>query len=110
MKYNSKGREYVIYTIPFFGGSNTSICQHDVFTIYLSSVTEEYSCYFEWLKQEVICDTILSRKQGKHFKELGDYGLHLAENLDCPIEILIGADIAGKLIAGNHLQLKNGIM
>ncbi|XP_055928686.1 uncharacterized protein LOC129959818 [Argiope bruennichi] len=29
--------------------------------------------------------------------------------LDGPIEILIGADVAGKLITGNHLQLKNGI-
>ncbi|KAF8778899.1 hypothetical protein HNY73_015580 [Argiope bruennichi] len=49
------------------------------------------------------------RKQGSHFKELRDYNIHLAEDLDGPIEILIGADVAGKLITGNHLQLKNGI-
>ncbi|GFT89113.1 uncharacterized protein NPIL_151211 [Nephila pilipes] len=90
MKYNSKRREYLQHSL--FGDSNTSTCQHDVFTIYLSSITEENSCHFEELGQEVICDTILSRKQGSHFKELGDYGIHLAEDLDGPIEILIGAD------------------
>ncbi|KAF8766713.1 hypothetical protein HNY73_019750 [Argiope bruennichi] len=90
-------------------GSNPSTCQHDVYMIYLSSVSEEYSCHFEVLGQEVICDSILSRKRWSHFKELRDYNIHLAEDLDGPIEILIGADVAGKLITGNHLQLKNGI-
>ncbi|KAF8793913.1 hypothetical protein HNY73_001943 [Argiope bruennichi] len=48
-------------------------------------------------------------KRGSHFEELRDYNIHLAEDLDGPIEIRIGADIAGKLIIGNHFQLKNGI-
>ncbi|KAF8778730.1 hypothetical protein HNY73_015426 [Argiope bruennichi] len=107
MNYKAKRREYLQHSL--FGGSNTSTCQHDVYMIYLSSVSEEYSCHFEVLGQEVICDSILSRKRGSHFKELRDYNIHLAEDLDGPIEILIGADVAGKLITGNHLQLKNGI-
>ncbi|XP_055926927.1 uncharacterized protein LOC129958458 [Argiope bruennichi] len=107
MNYKAKRREYLQHSL--FGGSNTSSCQHDVYMIYLSSVSEEYSCHFEVLGQEVICDSILSRKRWSHFKELRDYNIHLAEDLDGPIEILIGADVAGKLITGNHLQLKNGI-
>ncbi|XP_055932029.1 uncharacterized protein LOC129962308 [Argiope bruennichi] len=107
MNYKAKRREYLQHSL--FGGSNTSTCQHDVYMIYLSSVSEEYSCHFEVLGQEVICDSILSRKRGSHFKELRDYNIHLVEDLDGPIEILIGADVAGKLITGNHLQLKNGI-
>ncbi len=107
MKYSHKRREYLQHAL--FGGSNTSTCQHDVFMIYLSSLTEDYSCHFEGLGQEVICDTILANKRGSHFKELGSYGIHIAEDLDGPIEVLIGADIAGKLITGNHLQLKSGL-
>ncbi|XP_055940933.1 uncharacterized protein LOC129971324 [Argiope bruennichi] len=107
MNYKDKRREYLQHSL--FGGSNTSTCQHDVYMIYLSRVSEEYNCYFEVLGQEEVCDSILSRKRGSHFKELRDYNIHLAEDLDGPIQILIGADVAGKLITGNHLQLKNGI-
>ncbi|KAF8771729.1 hypothetical protein HNY73_019109 [Argiope bruennichi] len=107
MNYKAKWKEYLQHSL--FGGSNTSTCQYDVYMIYLSSVSEEYNCHFEVLGQEVICDSVLSRKQGSHFKELRDYNIHLAEDLEGPMEILIGDDVAGKLITGNHLQLKNGI-
>ncbi|XP_054713434.1 uncharacterized protein LOC129222896 [Uloborus diversus] len=107
MKYSSKRREYLQHAL--FGGSNTSTCGHDVYTIYLSSWTEEYSCHFEGLGQAVICNTILASKRGPHLKELRDHGIQLAEDREGPIEILIGADIAGKLITGNHLQLKSGL-
>ncbi|KAF8793570.1 hypothetical protein HNY73_001628 [Argiope bruennichi] len=106
MNYKAKRREYLQHSL--FGGSDTSTCQHDVYMIYFTSISEKYNCHFEVLGQEMIFHSILSRKRGSHFKELKDYNILLAEDLDGPIEILIGADVAGKLITGNHLQTEKG--
>ncbi|GFY27843.1 hypothetical protein TNCV_243081 [Trichonephila clavipes] len=74
--------------------SSTSICQYDVFAIYLSSLSEDCNCHFEELGQIVISDTIVANKRGSHFKEPENNDIHLAEVLNGSIEVLIGADIA----------------
>ncbi|XP_055934847.1 uncharacterized protein LOC129964164 [Argiope bruennichi] len=103
MKYKRESWEYLQHSL--FGGENTGVCKHDVFTLYLTSCDESYNCHFKVLSQPVICESVPPTIPAIHLKELNDYGIHVNDDYDGPIEILIGADVAGKLITGGCKSL-----
>ncbi|KAG8176462.1 hypothetical protein JTE90_025031 [Oedothorax gibbosus] len=56
MAYQPEGFEFLQHSL--FGGKNTDVCKHDVFTLYLSSVDYTYHCNFKVLSQPVICESV----------------------------------------------------
>ncbi|GBM26228.1 hypothetical protein AVEN_22784-1 [Araneus ventricosus] len=106
MGYQPKKKEHLQHSL--FGGSKTSACQHEVFTIYLSNLSEKYNCHFDTLGQPIICDTISSLNLKVYLIESSNQDIQLTDDLVGPIEILIGADVMGKLITENRKQLKFG--
>ncbi|GFV52481.1 integrase catalytic domain-containing protein [Trichonephila clavipes] len=69
----------------FFGGTKTRMYKHKCYKIYLSSIDGNYICKLDALDHDI-------------FKKTG------------PIEVLLGADVAGKLITGRREELKTGLV
>ncbi|XP_055940814.1 uncharacterized protein LOC129971246 [Argiope bruennichi] len=107
IKYKRESWEYLQHSL--FGGENTGVCKHDVFTLYLTSCDESYNCHFKVLSQPVICESVPPTIPANHLKELNGYGIHVNDDYDGPIEILIGADEAGKHITGGCKSLSCGL-
>ncbi|GFV47021.1 uncharacterized protein TNCV_2699151 [Trichonephila clavipes] len=94
-----------------FGGTKTRIYKHKCYKIYLSSLDGNYICKLDAL-DHVICNDISSAKNGSWIHELKTKNVFLTdiqENTG-PIEVLLGADVAGKLITGQREELKTGLV
>ncbi|XP_024892962.1 uncharacterized protein LOC112468145 [Temnothorax curvispinosus] len=93
-----------------FGGVKTKPQQHKGYRIRLSSLDGSYACNFEALGQETICQDILGIRRGPWVQELSHQGIRLTDvgQVNEPISILIGADIAGKLLTGKLQEIECG--
>ncbi|XP_018324923.1 uncharacterized protein LOC108736833 [Agrilus planipennis] len=78
----------------------------------MQSLENDFGCNFLALVQEVICGRIEPIKNKKWLDELNEYNIRLMDVWDCddPISILIGADVAGKILTGCHKELKSGLV
>ncbi|GIY02702.1 reverse transcriptase [Caerostris darwini] len=86
--------------------------KHKCYKIYLSSLDGNYTCKLDALDHDVICNDISSVKNGSWIQELRTKKIFLTdiqENAG-PIEILLGADVAGKLITGRREELETGLV
>ncbi|GFX36442.1 integrase catalytic domain-containing protein [Trichonephila clavipes] len=95
-----------------FGGTKTRMYKHKCYKIYLSSLDGNYICKLDALDHDVICNDISSAKNGSWIHELKTKNIFLTdiqENTG-PIEVLLGADVAGKLITGRREELKTGLV
>ncbi|XP_050517597.1 uncharacterized protein LOC126892168 [Diabrotica virgifera virgifera] len=91
-----------------FGGSELAQ-KHDCYDVNLSY--NNYSCTFEALDQPVICSDISSVFNGPWMEELKRLNIEITDSGDTsPIEVLIGADIAGKLYTGRRHILGCGLV
>ncbi|XP_045482841.1 uncharacterized protein LOC123686673 [Harmonia axyridis] len=108
MLYESIRREEMVHAL--FGGTNTDVCNHHCYRIRLSSIHDDYACNFEALDQTVICNNVTSVRQGPWMDELSSLGIEISDEKDGPVDILIGADIAGKLLTGKRHELKCGLV
>ncbi|GBN78708.1 hypothetical protein AVEN_215149-1 [Araneus ventricosus] len=98
MQFESSCKEKLSHSL--FGGTCTDIINHHVFTVFLSKTDGTYHCNFKALGQDVICGSISPIAKGKWLQELRENNISFSDKNDGPIEILIGADIAGKLMTG----------
>ncbi|XP_045477034.1 uncharacterized protein LOC123682465 [Harmonia axyridis] len=108
MLYESIRREEMVHAL--FGGTNTDVCNHHCYRIRLSSIHDDYASNFEALDQTVICNNVTSVRQGPWMDELSSLGIEISDKKDGPVDILIGADIAGKLLTGKRHELKCGLV
>ncbi|GFW28583.1 integrase catalytic domain-containing protein [Trichonephila clavipes] len=95
-----------------FGGTKTRMYKHKCYKIYLSSLDGNYICKLDALDHDVICNDISSAKNGSWIHELKTKNIFLTdiqENTG-PIEVLLGADVAGKLITGRREELKTALV
>ncbi|KAF8772035.1 hypothetical protein HNY73_019382 [Argiope bruennichi] len=85
------------------------------YEIFVSDFNKNYHCTFNAFDQEKICAEICQIPTGFWSKELEDNGIHLTDQECLPscssstIHLLIGADIAGKLMTGKILNLTCGL-
>ncbi|GFW20773.1 integrase catalytic domain-containing protein [Trichonephila clavipes] len=95
-----------------FGGTKTRMYKHKCYKIYFSSLDGNYICKLDALDHDVIFNDISSAKNGSWIRELKTKNIFLTdiqENTG-PIEVLLGADVAGKLITGRREELKTGLV
>ncbi|GFU68554.1 rho guanine nucleotide exchange factor 17 [Trichonephila clavipes] len=95
-----------------FGGTKTRMYKHKCYKIYLSSLDGNYICKLDALDHDVICNDISNAKNGSCIHELKTKNIFLTdiqENTG-PIEVLLGADVASKLITGRREELKTGLV
>ncbi|GBM36320.1 hypothetical protein AVEN_163254-1 [Araneus ventricosus] len=106
MQFESSCKEKLSHSL--FGGTCTDIINHDVFTVFLTKTDGTYHCNFKALGQDVICGSIPPVVEGEWLQELRESNISFSDKNDGPIEILIGADIAGKLMTGGFKLLASG--
>ncbi|GFS29562.1 uncharacterized protein NPIL_227801 [Nephila pilipes] len=103
LNYHPHRRESLQHSL--FSVENTEICHHDVYKALLTDVSLNYNCNFEVLGQETICATIPSVADGSWMKKLFENNIHLSDQRQGPLELLIGMDVAGKLQTGGDVVL-----
>ncbi|XP_011882776.1 PREDICTED: uncharacterized protein LOC105570290 [Vollenhovia emeryi] len=98
-------------THSLFGGIRSGRETHNMFKIRVKNLDNSYACNFTAMDQEVICGPIANIKRGAWTEELRANNIILTDvgGGNCPIDILIGADVAGKLLTGRKYNLKNGL-
>ncbi|KAF2888965.1 hypothetical protein ILUMI_17207, partial [Ignelater luminosus] len=102
----SKGKERIIHSL--FGGAET-MQNHNCYHINVSK--DDYYCNVKVLDQPSICNTVSHIFYGPWINELEEVGIRLSDTSGSdPIELLIGADFAGKLYTGRRHILKNGLV
>lgn len=107
MEYCSIGQEKMIHAL--FGGGQSEICTHQRYRIRLYNLDDSYACNFEVLDQPLICQDVSFVREGSWTKELKKLGIQITDSAD-QIEILIGADVAGKIFTGKRHLLACGLV
>lgn len=106
--YDSIRQEEMIHAL--FGGYKTEVVKHNCFKIYLRSLAGDYCCNFDVLDQPVICSNTYSVNENLWKQETDELGIQLHDIHQGPVDILIGADVAGRLFTGQKKVLKSGLV
>ncbi|UYV68021.1 hypothetical protein LAZ67_5002829, partial [Cordylochernes scorpioides] len=106
MEYEQSRREFFWHSL--FGGSSTDVVEHEVYTIHLSDINNSYRCEFEALGQPLICGSI-PPVCPRSFLE-GSEELDVTDLMRDRIEVLIGADIAGRLLTDDQRRISSGLL
>ncbi|KAF2889737.1 hypothetical protein ILUMI_16436, partial [Ignelater luminosus] len=102
----SKDKERIIHSL--FGGAET-MQNHNCYHMIVSK--DDYYCNVKVLDQPSICNAVSHIFYGPWINELEEVGIRLSDTSGSdPIELLIGADFAGKLYTGRRHILKNGLV
>lgn len=91
-----------------FGGSKSRPQLHKEYRVSVRSLDDSYSCDFVALSQNVICQSIPFVSKGPWLQELQQKGIRLTDVGDQneQVAMLIGADIAGKLMTSGRRELR----
>lgn len=104
------GSEEIIHLL--FAGETTKSQVHNKYRVRMNNLEETFFCNFQAIDKKIICGTIPALEKGAWVKELEKEKIFLSElksNSDEEISVLIGADIAGKLMTGKKFDLSNGL-
>lgn len=110
MKYAAIKKEKVVHSL--FGGVSTKEYEHSFYKIRLRDLTGKFRCNFEVLDQNIICENVKPVGKGSWLKELAEKDIVLTDvgDADESIQVLIGADIIGKLLTGRREVLSSGLV
>lgn len=107
MGYEPIGDETLIHGL--FGGKVTNPKPHLCYKVRLKSLDEKYACNFEALDEENICSHVPVIQPGPWLTETIEKGIKLFDQ-DKPVEVLVGADVYGKLLTGRREILQCGLV
>lgn len=110
MGYTPVGSESLIHTL--FRGATSQREDHQCYDINLRSLTSDYAFKIQVLDQPVICGPVGRLKSSSWIGELRERGVQLSDvgGGQPRVEILTGADVAGKLYTGNMFELRCGLV
>ncbi|GFV50164.1 uncharacterized protein TNCV_87971 [Trichonephila clavipes] len=85
-----------------FGGERIKERIHNVYKIELGSLDGSFNCNFGVVDQDIICNDVPSVSYRPWIKELQSMNIQMFDikNNSGPIDILVGADVAGRLFTG----------
>ncbi|UYV74337.1 hypothetical protein LAZ67_11003112 [Cordylochernes scorpioides] len=106
MEYEQSRREFFRHSL--FGGSSTDVVEHEVYSIHLSDINNSYRCEFEALGQPLICGSIPPVCPRSLLE--GSEELDVSDLMRDRIEVLIGADIAGRLLTDDQRRISTGLV
>ncbi|XP_071036497.1 uncharacterized protein [Parasteatoda tepidariorum] len=109
LKFRQIDTQTLIHSL--FGGSKSSSEIHNLFSIKVTDLKNSYSCNMYVLDQHKICSFVPRLHDGPWMQEMVLKGISLSDigNHRQPIELLIGADEAGKLYNGKVCNLACGL-
>ena len=94
-----------------FGGAKSGITTHNKYLIRVGNLDGSYWCNFQALDEKVICADVPSVTKGSWLQELEKMSVSLTDvgSNEKTVAILIGADVAGKLLTGRVHVLQSGL-
>ncbi|XP_054720734.1 uncharacterized protein LOC129230361 [Uloborus diversus] len=101
--------ETVIHSL--FGGRETNPKRHKIFTVEVRGLKRSFACSFEALSERKICSFIPKVSNPYILNELKKKNIEVSDSL-CKmkeIDLLIGADVLGKLLTGRSVDLESGL-
>ncbi|XP_012232191.2 uncharacterized protein [Linepithema humile] len=107
--YETVSEQTMIHLL--FEGAKTKPQKHKTCRIYVGNLDGTYTCDFVALEQDIICQDIPSVSSSPWIDMLKEKNLFLSDtdgNRES-VSLLIGADVAGKIITGRILQISQGI-
>uniref|UniRef100_A0A5S6PZN5 CCHC-type domain-containing protein n=1 Tax=Trichuris muris TaxID=70415 RepID=A0A5S6PZN5_TRIMR len=107
--YKPAGRRTFAQSL--FGGAKSGLRLHSYYKIRLESLDREYVCRFVAYDEPDIFCPIRSVPEGPWINDLRKNGITLSDdgNPYTDIDVLIGADMAGKVYTGNLVRLESGL-
>ena len=110
MGYAPVKKETLIHSL--FGGVKTEEFKHTCYRIRLRSIKNDFACNFEALDQVTICNDVSPVNSGPWLKELKEMDITLSDvgEISQPVQVLIGADIFGKIVTGQRKDLSSGLV
>ncbi|GFU25975.1 integrase catalytic domain-containing protein [Trichonephila clavipes] len=96
------------FVAALFGGERIKEKVHNVLKIELGSLDESFNCNFDIVDQDIICNDVPSVSYGPWIEELRSMIIQMfdIENNSGPIDILVGADVAGRLFTGKRSSIE----
>ncbi|GFS55684.1 DUF1758 domain-containing protein [Trichonephila clavipes] len=94
-----------------FGGNQTDPKPHRLFSVEDSELRGMYTCNFEVLSERNICGLVPKISDQNILKELRGKNIDLTDSSreGVEIDLLIGADVTGRLLTGNVITLHSGL-
>lgn len=110
MGFEQYGEERLCISV--FGGKRSGITSHKMFLLHLSNLNDDFECSVEALGQDIICGDLPTVPSGPWIEEMVAFGVNVSDfvNVDGPIELLLGADVAGSMFTGNMKKLSHGTL
>jgi len=107
--YETIGEKKIMHLL--FGGTKTKPRKHKECRIHIGNLEGTYKCDFIALQQEVICQDIPQVSSGPWTDILRERHICLSDTGEEQeaISLLIGADVAGKILTGRVMQINQGI-
>ncbi|GFX89637.1 DUF1758 domain-containing protein [Trichonephila clavipes] len=94
-----------------FGGNQTDPKPHRVFSVEVSELRGMYTCDFEVLFERKFCELVPKINDQNILKKLRGKNIDLTDSSceGAEIDLLIGADVMGRLLTGNVATLHSGL-
>lgn len=109
LDYKPFGEENLVHSL--FGGGSMGMVKHISYKIRLRSLKNDYACNFTALDQGNIAAFVPQVTVDHELQhELAEHKIQLIEDSPGPVDILIGADIAGKIWSGSRRVLSSGVV
>lgn len=110
MGYTPLGRQTIVHTL--FGNVQSKEQVHSLYRLNLGGKSNPYTFEIDVLDQPAICGKVPHVPPGPWLKELAENQIVLTdvEVTNLPIQILIGADVMGKLLTGDRFELSCGLV
>ncbi|XP_058802077.1 uncharacterized protein LOC131670472 [Phymastichus coffea] len=111
--YQPVGKREVTHAL--FGRVKSDTQVHNLYSVRMRSLDDTYACNFQVMDEKTICADIPRIKRVDWLDDLKKHNISLSDleadttYSDNSIDVLIGADIAGKLFTGKKYDLENGI-
>ncbi|XP_033225950.1 uncharacterized protein LOC117178634 [Belonocnema kinseyi] len=109
LKYKQIGKQELVHLL--FGGDRSKITTHARYLIRAGNLDGGYWCNFQALDQEMICAVVPTVIEGKWIDELKSEKISLSDvcSEEKSVAVLIGANVAGKLLTSRLHTLAGGL-
>ncbi|KAJ8889652.1 hypothetical protein PR048_009152 [Dryococelus australis] len=105
--YQSVGEEELRHGL--ISGHQSNKANHKWFHITLENPGSNYVCGFDDLDQDTICSSVPTVKREVCQRTFKDTGVTIKDDTS-PIQVLVRADVAGRLLSGERIILEDGLV
>ena len=109
LEYKPLAKQDMVHLL--FGSEKSGVTTHNKYLIRIGNMDVSYWCKFQALDERVICSDVPSVTKGSWLQDLEKLSVSLTDvcSKEKSVAILIGTDVAGKLLTGRVHVLESGL-